>query len=79
MAKRLCLVIFVFMIALFSSIIFPFNTVNALSIKDSNIVYNSIDKLIEVGEDKVLNITETIVLTYKNSGINVGLSRHKAK
>ena len=76
MAKRLCLVIFVFMIALFSSIIFPFNTVNALSIKDSNIVYNSIDKLIEVGEDKVLNITETIVLTYKNSGINVGLSRH---
>ena len=76
MAKRLCLVIFVFMIALFSSIIFPFNTVNALSIKDSNIVYNSIDKLIEVGEDKVLKITETIVLTYKNSGINVGLSRH---
>ena len=76
MAKRLCLVIFVFMIALFGTIIFPFNTVNALSIKDSNIVYNSIDKLIEVGEDKVLNITETIVLTYKNSGINVGLSRH---
>lgn len=78
MAKRLCLVIFVFMIALFGTIIFPYNTqtTNALSIKDSNIVYNSIDKLIEVGEDKVLNITETIVLTYKNSGINVGLSRH---
>ena len=76
MAKRFSFMVFAFMIALFSSIIFPFNTVNALSIKDSNIVYNSIDKLIEVGEGKVLNITETIVLTYKNSGINVGLSRH---
>lgn len=78
MAKRFSFMVFAFMVALFGTIIFPYNTqtTNALSIKDSNIVYNSIDKLIEIEENKVLNITETITLTYKKSGINVGLSRH---
>ena len=66
------------MIVFFSTIFFPikFQEAHAISIKDSNIVYNSIDKIIDIDESKVLNITEKITLTYKQSGINVGLARH---
>lgn len=49
------------------------------SIKDANVVYNSVDKTIVVSEEKVLNITERITVTFKNPGINVGLSRNISK
>ena len=76
MSKRITFGIL--MIVFFSTIFFPikFQEAHAISIKDSNIVYNSIDKIIVIDESKVLNITEKITLAYKQSGINVGLARH---
>ncbi len=49
------------------------------SIKDTNIVYNSVDKEIVVSPEKVVDITETITVNFYKSGINVGLSRNISK
>lgn len=55
------------------------DSVSALSILDSNIEYISIHKDIDISEEKVCKIEETIVLRYKQSGINLGISRHISK
>lgn len=52
---------------------------DASSIKDTNVVYNSVDKTIVVSDEKVLDITERITVTFKSPGINVGLSRNISK
>ncbi len=44
--------------------------------KDTNIVYDSVEKIIEIDEQKVCNITEIITVTYTQAGINVGLVRN---
>ena len=41
------------------------------SIKDRNIIYNSVDKDIVINQEKVLDITETITVTFRQSGINL--------
>lgn len=50
--------------------------VYADSIKATNVQYDSIEKIIEIDENKVCNITEIITVTYKQDKINVGLSRN---
>ncbi|MDE6583501.1 MAG: DUF2207 domain-containing protein, partial [Clostridia bacterium] len=52
------------------------NVSYAASIKDENIIYNSVHKDISINEDKTMEIKETIVLTFARSGINVGLARN---
>ncbi len=49
------------------------------SIKDTNIIYNSVDKEIVISPEKVLDITETITVTFAKSGINLGLSRNVSR
>lgn len=49
------------------------------SIKDRNIIYNSVDKDIVINQEKVLDITETITVTFRQSGINLGLSRNVSR
>ena len=55
------------------------SNVSVANIKDTNVVYNSVEKTIDISEEKVLDITERITVTYKNPGINVGLSRNISK
>lgn len=49
------------------------------SIKDANVSYNSVEKIISINENKVLNVTERITVSYKFGGINVGLSRNVSR
>lgn len=51
----------------------------AESIKDTNVRYDSVEKIIEIDEHKVCSITEIITVTYKYDGINVGLSRNVSR
>ena len=49
---------------------------NASNILDDNISFNTIQKDIVIGEDKVLQVTETLGVSYKRSDINVGFTRN---
>lgn len=49
------------------------------SIKDTNVIYNSVRKEIEIDEKKVLDVTEYINVTYERAGINLGLSRNVSR
>lgn len=49
------------------------------NIKDTNIIYNSVEKIISIDDRKVCDITEVITVTYKQSGINLGLSRNVSR
>lgn len=55
---------------------FVTETVSASSIKDTNIVYELVDKQINISDKKVCDITETLVIRYKESGINLGITRN---
>lgn len=83
--KSSCLLALAFIFAMFAfgiSFALPSGTNVAsadTSIKDTNIVYNSVDKEIVVSPEKVLDITETITVSFYKSGINVGLSRNISK
>ena len=47
--------------------------------KDTNVRYDNIHKSIEIDENKVCHITETITVTFKEPKINVGLSRNVSR
>ncbi len=49
---------------------------SADSIKDENVQYDSVEKIIKINENKVCDITEIITVTYLFDNINVGLSRN---
>ena len=49
---------------------------SSYGIKDRNVRYNSVRKEIVINENKVINITEYINVTYIKPGINLGLSRN---
>ena len=55
------------------------NAATSSSIKDTNITYNSVEKIISIDEHKVCDITEIITVTYARSGINLGLSRNVSR
>lgn len=67
----------VLMLAIFIPTIFTKDFASA-SIYDSNLTYDSVEKIIDVSNDKVLDVTEKITVSYKND-INVGLSRNISK
>ncbi|MDE6075103.1 MAG: DUF2207 domain-containing protein, partial [Clostridia bacterium] len=46
------------------------------TVKDTNVNYDKVEKIINVHDKKVLDVTEYITVTFKRSGINVGLSRN---
>ncbi len=73
------LVLVIILCMLFGSFFFFTPKVAFASIKDDNIVYNSVEKVISINENKVCDITETITVTYQNAGINVGLTRNISK
>jgi len=84
--RKSFLIIFVFALALCCWGIFCITLSNntgvasaEVSIKDRNIIYNSVDKEIVISENKVLDITETITVTFRQSGINLGLSRNVSR
>ena len=79
--KVIYLNFFIVTIALLIGGMFFFSSsqVSYASIKDSNIIYNLVEKTIDIQENKVCNITEKITVTYKSPGINVGLSRNISK
>lgn len=81
MAKKSAKFLLVLIVLAISTILLPCNSfaAKAISVKDSNIVYNSIEKVIEIEENKTLSISERITLTYKSSNINVGFARHISK
>ena len=68
----------VLMLAIFIPTIFTKDFASA-SIYDSNLTYDSVEKIIDVSNDKVLDVTEKITVSYKNDYINVGLSRNISK
>ncbi len=53
--------------------------VSADSIKDQNVQYDSVEKIITIDEHKVCNITEIITVTYLFDKINIGLSRNVSR
>ncbi len=55
------------------------NKVHASSIKDTNVLYNSVEKIIKIDDRKICDITEIITVTYRQPGINVGLSRNVSR
>lgn len=57
----------------------PSQAYAAASVKDTNIVYESVEKEIVVSRQKVCAITETITVEYKNPGINLGLRRNVSR
>lgn len=54
-------------------------TVHALSPRDANVRYQSVDKQIVVSEQKVCSIVETITVEFRYPNINVGLSRNVSR
>ncbi|MDE7300584.1 MAG: DUF2207 domain-containing protein, partial [Clostridia bacterium] len=44
--------------------------------KDLNINYDKVEKIINVHDKKILDVTEYLTVTFERSGINVGLSRN---
>ena len=46
------------------------------TVKDTNVNYDKVEKIINVHDQKILDVTEYITVTFKKSGINVGLSRN---
>ncbi|MDE6557905.1 MAG: DUF2207 domain-containing protein, partial [Clostridia bacterium] len=46
------------------------------TVKDTNVNYDKVEKIINVHDKKVLDVTEYITVTFKKSGINVGLTRN---
>lgn len=46
------------------------------TVKDTNVNYDKVEKIINVHDQKILDVTEYITVTFKRSGINVGLSRN---
>lgn len=57
----------------------PSQAYAAESVKDTNIVYESVEKEIVVSRQKVCSITETITVEYRNPGINLGLRRNVSR
>lgn len=49
------------------------------NIKNTNIVYNKVEKIIDVSNKKVCDITERISVTFKKANINLGLSRNVSR
>ena len=80
--KRISVVlfaVFTLILVLFMPSLSYGKVADASYIKDTNVVYNSVDKTIVVSDEKVLDITERITVTFKSPGINVGLSRNISK
>lgn len=75
-------IILVFALAIVAGVLFApqnKNVVYADGIKDTNVRYDSVKNVINVQDKKVIEITEFITVTYKNAGINLGLSRNVSK
>ncbi|MDE5721625.1 MAG: DUF2207 domain-containing protein, partial [Clostridia bacterium] len=49
------------------------------NIKDTNVEYKSVEKIIKIDEKKSCDITEIITVGFRKSGINVGLSRNVSR
>ena len=78
--KRLFLSAVLLLMLAFCFVGFSFNSTNVYAYnKDTNIVYDSVEKIIDIDENKVCNITEIITVTYKENYINVGLVRNISK
>ncbi len=77
--KILLLTILFLAVALFLPTLFiPHETASA-NLKDANVTYNSVAKKIVIDEKKNCDVTETITVTYKDDGINVGLVRNVSR
>lgn len=62
------------------SFVLPAETkIASADIYDANVSYNSVDKEIVISPEKVLDVTETITVTFARSGINLGLSRNVSR
>lgn len=76
------IIVLIILVCSFSCVLvgsFAKSDVSYANIKNDNIVYDSVDKVIKINENKTMEITETIDLTFEKSGINVGLSRNVSR
>ncbi|MDE7182379.1 MAG: DUF2207 domain-containing protein, partial [Clostridia bacterium] len=70
-------------VALFLSAFFTHKDGASISaranMKDTNVEYKSVEKIIKIDEKKSLDVTEIITVGFRSSNINVGLSRNVSR
>ena len=65
--------------ALFVCSVIPHGQSANAGIKDTNVEYKSVEKVIKIDENKSCDITEIITVQFKQSNINLGLSRNVSR
>lgn len=65
--------------ALFAYSVIPHRQSANAGVKDTNIEYKSVEKVIKIDENKSCDITEIITVHFKQSNINLGLSRNVSR